>query len=105
MKENSKKWVDVNGAQVMDLTPNHERPLALVDLDVLKKLSALLPSASIRQIKQDFRESLRDVTTMKEYVAMLSKELAFHSTVNLINEIDKEQVCPRDYPEEVININ
>ena len=32
---NEPKFIDVKGAQVMDLTPDYERPLALVDLDVL----------------------------------------------------------------------
>lgn len=41
------KFIDVNGQQVVDLTPNYERPLALVDMDVLHKLTALLPKADL----------------------------------------------------------
>lgn len=86
------KFVDVKGAQVMDLTPDYERPLALVDLDVLKRLTKLLPTASIYDIAQGMISNLRDVQSIEEYVAMLSEELAFHTTVNLINEVNKSEV-------------
>ena len=42
MKNISEKFVDVNGNQVMDLTPDMNRALALVDLDVLIKLTSYL---------------------------------------------------------------
>ena len=86
------KFVDVDGAQVMDLTPDYERPLALVDLDVLKRLTKLLPTASIYGITRSMISSLRGVHSIEEYVAMLSEELAFHTTVNLINEVNKSEV-------------
>ena len=41
------KWIDINGAQVVDVTPDHHRELALVDLEVLNKLTKLLPIALI----------------------------------------------------------
>jgi len=33
------KFIDVNGQQVVDLTPDYERALALVDMDVYLKLT------------------------------------------------------------------
>ena len=36
------KFVDVNGFQVMDLTPDMHRAFALVDLEVLVKLTSYL---------------------------------------------------------------
>tara|TARA_R110001606_G_scaffold206490_1_gene354188 strand:+ start:139 stop:450 length:312 start_codon:yes stop_codon:yes gene_type:complete len=86
------RFVDVNGAQVMDLTPDYDRALALVDLDVLKRLSNLLPKANIHDIKHDMMSKLSDVQSIEEYVAILSKELAFHTTVNLINKVNKSEV-------------
>mgnify|MGYP003638817953 FL=1 len=86
------RFVDVNGAQVMDLTPDYDRALALVDLDVLKRLTKLLPTANIYDITQGMISNLRDVQSIEEYVAILSKELAFHTTVNLINEVNKSEV-------------
>jgi hypothetical protein len=86
------KFVEVKGEQVMDLTPDYERPLALVDLDVLKRLTKLLPTANIYDVTQGMISNLRDVQSIKEYVATLSEELAFHTTVNLINEVNKSEV-------------
>ena len=86
------KFVEVKGEQVMDLTPDYERPLALVDLDVLKRLTKLLPTANIYDIKHDMMSKLSDVQSIEEYVVILSEELAFHTTVNLINEVNKSEV-------------
>lgn len=86
------KFVEVKGEQVMDLTPDYERPLALVDLDVLKRLTKLLPTANIYDVTQGMISKLRDAQSIKEYVAILSEELAFHTTVNLINEVNKSEV-------------
>ena len=45
INEVTMKWVEINGAQVVDVTPDHHRELALVDLEVLNKLTELLPIA------------------------------------------------------------
>ena len=81
------KFVDVNGAQVMDLTPNHERPLAIVDLDVLKKLTSYLETADMYTIKRNIKDAIDNCDDMKAYVALLEGEVAFHKTVNLISEV------------------
>lgn len=86
------KFVDVNGAQVMDLTPDYERPLALVDLDVLKKLTSLLKNSNLADIINTFYGKINDAYTMGAYVKCLSEELAFQTTVNLINEITQDEV-------------
>ena len=81
------KFIDVNGAQVADLTPNHERALAIVDLAVLKKLTNLLKSADLYKIKLDLKNAIDDCDTMETYVAILDEEVAFHTTVNMIKEV------------------
>jgi len=86
------KFVDVNGAQVMDLTPDYERPLALVDLDVLKKLTKLLPSANLHSIVENHVEVVRNAPTMEVFANVLAEELAFHQTVNLIKEVTADEV-------------
>ena len=89
---NEPKFIDVKGAQVMDLTPDYERPLALVDLDVLKKLTSLLSNGNLANIISDFKMMIDDCHTMEAYVKCLSEELAFQTTVNLINEITQDEV-------------
>ena len=95
------RFVDVNGAQVMDLTPDYERPLALVDLDVLKRLAAMLPSVDFHSIKRAFIDKVRsEPDTIEEFTALLSEELAFHTTVNVIKEVS----APRS-PEVIGHMN
>jgi len=83
------RFVDVNGEQVLDLTPDYDRALALVDLEVLKRLASLLPSANLHRIKRDFIESVRDTENIEQFTAILSEELAFHTTVNVIKEVNE----------------
>lgn len=89
------KFVDVNGNQVMDLTPDMNRALALVDLEVLIKLSSYLGKASIRTIRHDLVEELRSVSpstgdkgALQKLVEICEEFTAFHKTVNLIQEIN-----------------
>lgn len=95
----NEKFVDVNGAQVMDLTPDYDRPLALVDLTVIKKLADLLPSTSTSRILNRHANDISACGSLEEAV-MISKEfVAFHETVNLIKEIRLIE-DPRDQPED-----
>ena len=93
MKENE-KFIDVNGNQVMDLTPDYKRPLALVDLDVLIKLTSYLCTSNVYEVKRDLLFSLREVDTdngkesLQALVHIASEFVAFHNTVNLIQEIN-----------------
>ncbi len=107
------KFIDVNGAQVMDLTPDMQRKLALVDLDVLVKITSHLGKGNMRSIKRGLTSELNEIETysnencLKELVHICSEFIAFHKTVNLIQEIkhpmnvtkhqlDEEPVTGRD---------
>ena len=93
MNENE-KFIDVNGNQVMDLTPDYNRPLALVDLDVLIKLTSYLATSNVYEVKRDLLFSLRNVDTdggkesLQALVHIASEFVAFHNTVKLIQEIN-----------------
>ena len=86
------KFIDVNGAQVADLTPNHERQLALVDFEVLNRLASTLKTADLFRLKSALRNTLSDVDTIEEYVKILDAEVAFHKTVNLIKEVSQREL-------------
>lgn len=95
MNKNSEKFVDVNGFQVMDLTPDMHRALALVDLDVLVKLTSYLETANVYTISSELREEIRSVTKSKDnkealqaMVHICAEFVAFHKTVNLIKEVE-----------------
>ena len=82
------KWIDINGAQVVDVTPDHHRQLALVDIEVLNKLIELLPNADVYEIKTVFKEKISATRSIKDIVKACEDFTAFHRTVNLIQEID-----------------
>lgn len=94
MKNISEKFVDVNGNQVMDLTPDMNRALALVDLDVLIKLTSYLGKSNVYEVKRDLLYLLRQVDSnggkesLQALVHIASEFVAFHNTVNLIQEIN-----------------
>jgi hypothetical protein len=65
-----------------------DRPLAIVDFAVLKRLTDYLPKAPFDEIKRNFIHNIRDnVHNMDELVNALSEELAFHRSVNVIKEV------------------
>ena len=88
--------IKLNGAsmEVINLSPQSERELALVDLTVVQRLARLLPSADIYDIKRSFKAQLSDITDMKGFVELLTEELAFQTSVNLITTIGKEDIHP-----------
>ena len=81
------KFIDVNGQQVVDLTPNYERPLALVDMDVLHKLTALLPKADLYEIKRNLKEKISAARSIENVVLACEEFTAFNTSVNLIKEV------------------
>ena len=92
IRKEETKFFDLNGEQVADLTPNHERPLALVDLEVLGKLTDLLKTTDLFSVKRAFRSLINDTNSIEEYVNVLDAEVAFHKTVNLIQEVTKREL-------------
>lgn len=93
------KFVDVNGVQVMDLTPDLNRKLALVDLDVLMRLTSDLSRTNAYKIKNNLISDIRNVDTarddakeaLQEMVHICAEFVAFHKTVNLIQEVKKAE--------------
>lgn len=98
MTKEENKFVDVNGHPVRDLTPDMNRPLALVDLDVLIRLASNLKRTNPYKIKSSLLSDVRNVDTnrddskevLQELVHVCAEFVAFHKTVNLIQEIPHE---------------
>ena len=93
-KELEKVSIHLNGAEmnVINLSPQSERELALVDLTVIQRLATLLPKADIWCIKDNFITRIKDTSNMEEFVKELTEELAFQTSVNLITTIGKEDI-------------
>jgi hypothetical protein len=79
------KFIDINGNQVMDLTPDYNRPLALVDLQVLNKLTD-------RSIRHGLRNKIMNTKSLEELVQVTEDFTAFHQSVNLIREVTSNEV-------------
>lgn len=96
MDKIEKVSINLNGTntEVMNLVPTLEGELAIVNLSVIQRLARLLPSANFRDISLSMVLAIEKTESMKEYVALLEDELAFHTTVNLITTIGKEDVQP-----------
>ena len=81
------KFIDVNGQQVVDLTPNYERPLALVDMDVLHRLTKLLPKTDLNEIKRSLKVKISAARSVEDMVLACEEFTAFNTSVNLIKEV------------------
>jgi len=80
-------YVNIEGNQVIDLTPDYNRPLALVDLTVLNKLTELLPKSDFSSIRHNFREQIMNTSNLEQLVQASEDFIAFHRSVNLIREV------------------
>jgi len=86
------KFIDINGNQVMDLTPDYNRPLALVDLQVLNKLTDLLNKTDFSSIRHGLRDKIMNTKSLEELVQVTEDFTAFHQSVNLIREVTSNEV-------------
>lgn len=85
-------YVEINGNQVLDVTPDYNRPLALVDLSVLNMLTQLLPKSDFSNIRHNFRSEIMNTSNLEELVQAAEDFIAFHRSVNLIREICQQDV-------------
>ena len=88
------KWIDINGAQVVDVTPDHHRELALVDLEVLNRLTKLLPCVDLYEIKKGLKANISGARSIEHIVKVCENFAAFHRTVNLIQKVDAHLHTP-----------
>jgi hypothetical protein len=93
-------YVNINGNQVIDLTPDYNRPLALVDLQVLNKLTELLPRADFGGIRHGLRERIMNTQDLAQLVETCEDFISFHRSVNLIREICQGDVSMNDQVKE-----
>lgn len=102
-----KNYIEINGMQVLDATPDYNRPLALVDLSVLRMLTNLLPVSDFSSIRHNLRERVMNTNNLEQLVDVCSDFIAFQKSVNLITELtssDVSQVCNIDSePETGVN--
>ena len=90
------KWIDIDGNQVIDLSPDYNRPLALVDLTVLNKLTDLLPKGDFSSIRHGLRGQIMDTNNLEELVKVAEDFVTFHNSVNLIREVSSRELNTKE---------
>jgi len=62
----------------------------IVEKSVITRLSAMLDRSSFKMVKENFKDRLRNVKDMEDYVELLQDELSFHRSVNLLTPLKEE---------------
>ena len=79
-----KNVIEINGKQVIDFTPDNARELALVDLQVLRRLTDMLGTESFSNIRHSLRQNIMAADNLETLVQVTEDFAAFHRSVNLI---------------------
>ena len=79
-----KNSIEINGKQVIDLTPENAREVALVDLKVLKRLTNLLGNESFSNIRHTLRTNIMATDNLEQLVELCEDFTSFHRSVNLV---------------------
>lgn len=74
-----------NGSTAIDFTPKDSKDKAIVHLSTIKKLTKLLPLTRWSDIREDIIMRLYEANDLKAGVEVMSDEVAFHESVNLIS--------------------
>ena len=90
----------IEGKKVINLTPDFDRRLALVDLQVLNRLTEHLPVQDIAYFKINLKKNITNSHSLKEMVEICEDFVAFHKTVNLIQEVCLN--CPEEFADQDI---
>lgn len=74
-----------NGQQeVPVLAPEFNINLALVDINVIKRLAEQLPDVPLAKIKDHLMVKIEAANNLQRMLTVIEEELAFHKSVNLI---------------------
>jgi len=93
-----KRFIDINGTKVLNLTPSFKGEMALVSRTVLDKLTENLGKVSLSTLKYDLRHKISECSTLVEIVTVAEDFANFHNSVNLIKEIKMEEELSANPP-------
>lgn len=97
-----KKYIDFNGNQVLDATPDYKCPqLALVDMRVLRMLTDMLPVTDFSSIRHNLRLQIMNTDSLEHLVDVCDDFIAFQKSVNLITELMSSDVTQATQAETV----
>lgn len=84
----------IEGKEVINLTPDFDRRLALIDFEVLNKIIEFLPTQGFSMFKTNLKMAIGRTEKLEEIVEICENFVAFHKTVNLIKEVCLD--CPKE---------
>lgn len=91
-----------NGQEVLNFVPDNQEQCAIVPFNTIQRLAKMLPKASLRDIKQNMINSIEYTDNLENYVELLSNEVSFHKTINLITAYQPE-VKAGEYSEALVD--
>ncbi len=95
MKSNTPNYTFLqSGEKAVDLTPQFTGLKAVVDLGTIQRLAKLLPTANFTEIKNELITQISGARNLEQMLQVISEELAFHTSVNIITEYKPEEVAP-----------
>lgn len=91
---NTIKTATVDGKEIPMLCAdlNQAQELAIVSKRVLKALTALLPKAPFYEVRSEFMEKVRNTDNIEEFTNLLTDELDFHLSVNVVKEYFRDAI-------------
>lgn len=86
--------IEQNGVkkEIISFVPEITEQMALVDLNVLKRITSYLPKVDFFDIKHKVIDQLRATEKLEDFVDIMADEVAFHRSVNLITTYNPEQI-------------
>lgn len=86
-----KNAIEINGKTVIDFTPDNAREICLVDLKVLRRLTAMLDVSSFGAERHSLRTTIMNATNLEDLVEACEEFSSFHRSVNLIQSYTAEE--------------
>ena len=97
--ENNVPMIEINGKLVPNFIQENNVEAAIVPLNTIKRLAQLLPISDLDNIKRELIEELRITNNLNDYIELLSDEINFHHTINLLVHYKPNKEQSRDLEE------
>ena len=81
-----------NGRTAISFVPEDSKELAIVHLSTIRRLSANLKKVPLQFIKDNLKDAIDMSRNLEEVCSVMSEELAFHESINLIEKYEPEPV-------------
>lgn len=107
MSNKTIKFVPLSdGKRAISTTILPNRPVALVDIDILKALVNLMSLESLDEYKKNLITGIEGAANREEIIAILGKRISFHHLLKTVEDISietlKDGTVQLSYQEEVL---